>query len=117
MGNDWSTQGWKNSWRSWHSTTAKCFLLPDPPGSAITDLNACDTLAAALQTSPKGDKQQSFESLNSSLVSVFTILQGADVTLTLQAIAAAKDSDRSFKNLMAKWALVKKRIQNCLGEK
>lgn len=91
--------------------------LPDATGAAITDLNACDTLAATLQTSPKGDKQQSFESLNSSLVSVFTILQGADIAPTSQAIAAANDSDQSFKNLMAKWALIKKRIQNCLGEK
>jgi hypothetical protein len=91
--------------------------LPDATGPAITDLNQCDEQAAALETVPQGSSDASFGKLNAAFATVLNILQDADVAPTSQAVAAAKDADRSFDVLMLKWAEVKKKLQSCLGEK
>src|ERR1035437_449732 len=91
--------------------------LPDATGAAITDLNACDAQAAALETSPQNSQQQSFGRLNSSLASVFNILQESDMPATSQTIAVAKQAEQSFKTLWAQWLEVRKKIKACLGEK
>ena len=91
--------------------------LPDATGAAITDLNACDAQAAALETSPQNSQQQSFGRLNGSLGSIFNNLQESDMPATSQTIAAAKQAEQSFKTLSAQWIEVKKKIKNCLGEK
>ncbi len=91
--------------------------LPDATGSAITDLNTCDTQAAALENSPQGSQQQSFGSLNNSFASVFNNLQESDMPATSQTIAGAKQAEQSFKTLSAQWLEVRKKIKNCLEEK
>jgi photosystem II stability/assembly factor-like uncharacterized protein len=91
--------------------------LPDATGSAITDLNTCDTQAAALENSPQGSQQQSFGSLNNSFASVFNNLQESDMPATSQTIAGAKQAEQSFKTLSAQWLEVRKKTKNCLGEK
>ncbi|MGI8582512.1 MAG: WD40/YVTN/BNR-like repeat-containing protein [Chitinophagaceae bacterium] len=91
--------------------------LPDASGFAITDLNVCDTLAASFLSSVQGGTKQSFGSLNSSLTSVFNILQESDMPSTSQAIAAANDTDKAFKTLWTQWLAARKKIKNCLGEK
>ena len=91
--------------------------LPDATGSAITDLNACDAQAAALENTPQGSQQQSFGRLNNSFASVFNNLQESDMPATSQTIAAAKSAEESFKTLYAQWQQVRMKIKNCLGEK
>jgi hypothetical protein len=46
---------------------------------------------------------------------VLNVLQDADVAPTSQSIAAAKEADRSFKTLLAKWNAVIKKVQSCLN--
>ncbi len=91
--------------------------LPDATGSAITNLNACDALAATLDNTPQGSQQQSFGKLSGTLSSVFNNLQESDMPATSQTIAAAKQAEQSFKTLNAQWLEVRKKIKNCLGEK
>ena len=86
--------------------------LSDATGSALTEITACDKQAAALENDPQG-----FGRIDNSLSSVFNILQETDMPATSQSISAAKDSDRAFKILWAKWQEVRKRIKTCLGEK
>jgi hypothetical protein len=88
--------------------------LPDASGSAITNLNACDTLVVALTTST--DPKQNFKGLDGLLNTIFNVLQESDMPPTSQAITAAKDTDMAFKVLWQRWMEVKKKIQSCLGE-
>ena len=78
------------------------------PASALAE---CDAQAAAFENDPQG-----FARINASLASVFNILQQTDMPATAQSLAAAKDSDRTFKILWAKWEELKKRMKSCLGE-
>jgi hypothetical protein len=91
--------------------------LPDAKGTAITDLNMCDTLAASFIINQQGSAQQSFGSLNGSLTSVFNVLQESDMPPTSQAIAAANNVDKAFKTLWQRWVEVRNKIKDCLGEK
>ena len=89
--------------------------LPDATGAAITDLNQCDQQLATLENST--GNQQSFSKLNNSFATIFNLLQEADVAPTSQATAAANDAQQFFKILWTKWIEIKKKVQNCLGEK
>ncbi len=91
--------------------------LTDANGAAIPDLNACDTLAVTLETSPSNSQQPGFTSVNNSFVSVFNTLQESDTPATSQTIAAAKQAEQSYKILWAKWMDARNKIKKCLGEK
>jgi len=71
-----------------------------------------DAQAAAFENDPQG-----FKRIDISLSSIFNILQATDMPATSQSIAAAKESDRTFKILWTKWEEVKKRMKTCMGEK
>jgi hypothetical protein len=90
--------------------------LPDAMGSVITELNACDTLAARFETTSATTQKENFKGLEGMLGSVFNILQESDMSPTSQAIAAAKETDQAFKTVWQKWMEAKRKIKNCLGE-
>ena len=91
--------------------------LHDAMGTAITELNACDTLAAALETNAAATPKQNFKGMDSLLGTVFNILQDSDMPPTSQAVAAVKETDQAFKTLWQRWIGVRNKIRNCLGEK
>ena len=91
--------------------------LPDATGAAITDLNVCDTLAAALETNAAATPKQNFRGMDSLLGTVFNILQDSDTPPTSQAVAAAKETDQAFKTLWQRWIVARNKIKGCLSKK
>ncbi|MDQ6757802.1 MAG: glycoside hydrolase, partial [Bacteroidota bacterium] len=89
--------------------------LGDATGAAISDLNMCDTVVAALATT-SSDSKQNFKGVDSLMNLVFNVIRGSDTPPTSQAVAATKNMDVAFKTVWQKWMEVKKKIKNCLGE-
>jgi hypothetical protein len=54
-----------------------------------------------------GGGQPSFASITGDLTTVISVLEGADVTPTTQALAAAARAEREFAALLARWDAVR----------
>ena len=91
--------------------------LADATGAAITDLNACDTLAASFETNSAANQKQNFKGLDGLLGDVFNVLQESDMPPTSQALTSATETDHAFKILWMKWTAVKQKFKSCLEEK
>jgi photosystem II stability/assembly factor-like uncharacterized protein len=95
-----------------HSVREQIKAIQSPPPAAATALADFDKKAAALEGEPGGGfgppaaAAPQAESLNSvafSQRSVMSLLQGADVAPTTQAVAAAADRAKALDEVMKRW--------------
>jgi hypothetical protein len=76
-------------------------------GELLNKLKQLDQEAASLESNAPG---QSFNRLNNDLNTLFSTLQDTDMPVTTQASRAVSETQQTFKQLMDKWVILKKRV-------
>jgi len=85
-------------------------LVTKATGELLNKLKQFDNDAASLETNSPGSREQSFNRLINDLNTLFGTLQDSDMPVTTQANRAALETQQTFKQLLDKWMILKKRV-------
>ncbi|MBA3647363.1 MAG: glycoside hydrolase [Chitinophagales bacterium] len=82
--------------------------IPKSSSIKVSGLKELDRKLALIQNSEAGNSKSSLSGLDDAFTTLFNILQGADMTPTLQTISAVKENLKAWKDLNGKWEQFKK---------
>jgi photosystem II stability/assembly factor-like uncharacterized protein len=95
-------------------------------GSLADAINALDRKAAALEGTGGGSRggggagrasaEPSLNAVNGELLGVMGLVEGADVTPTTQAVAAAEQAQRTLSGVLSRWSEIKDKDVKALNE-
>jgi photosystem II stability/assembly factor-like uncharacterized protein len=79
-------------------------------------LKTLETKVFALESTPRGGSEPSFNGLESAFSSIFNILHDTDMPPTTQTISAVSENVVKLKTLMAQWQEVNMGLKTALGK-